>query len=186
MKFNQLLQIPFKLGSVKFLLQITNGWWKIITNVVVTFVAAGYFTANSKVYSHFLAKPDKQQAFKLVAAAGTMRPVITSLHSSWCDVTSHHSTMQPLVWRDQSSQHHAAAGLMWPVITVPRGSWCDVTSYHSTTQQLAWCDQSSQHHAAAGVMWPAATSITTDQQELAWPLGIIFGLPGKIIHVLGD
>ena len=47
MKFYQLLKIPFKLGSVKFQLQIINGWCTIITNVEVTFVAAGLFTINS-------------------------------------------------------------------------------------------------------------------------------------------
>ena len=33
MKFYQLLQLPFELGSVKFQLQIINGWCTSITNV---------------------------------------------------------------------------------------------------------------------------------------------------------
>ena len=37
----------FKPGSVKFQLQIINGWCTSITNVEVTFVAAGFFTINS-------------------------------------------------------------------------------------------------------------------------------------------
>ena len=37
MKFYQLLHIHFKLGSVKFQLQIINGWCASITNVEVTF-----------------------------------------------------------------------------------------------------------------------------------------------------
>ena len=49
MKFYRLLQISFKLGSVKFQLQIINGWCARIINVEVTFVAAGFFTMNSKV-----------------------------------------------------------------------------------------------------------------------------------------
>ena len=49
MKFYQLVQLPFKLGSAKFHLQIINGWCTIITNVEVTFVAAEFFTINNKV-----------------------------------------------------------------------------------------------------------------------------------------
>ena len=49
MKFYQLLQLPFKLGSAKLQLQIINGWCTSITNVEVTFIAAGFFTLNSKV-----------------------------------------------------------------------------------------------------------------------------------------
>ena len=54
MKFYQLLQIPFKLDSVKFQLQIMNGWCAIITNVEVTYVAAG-------LPSYFLVQSDKLQ-----------------------------------------------------------------------------------------------------------------------------
>ena len=38
--------IPIKLGSVKFQLQIINGRCTSITNVEVTFIAAGFFTIN--------------------------------------------------------------------------------------------------------------------------------------------
>ena len=38
MKFYQLLQIPFKLGSTKFQLQVINGWCTSITNIEVRFV----------------------------------------------------------------------------------------------------------------------------------------------------
>ena len=62
MKFYQLIQMPFKLGSVKFRLQIINGWCTSITIVEETFVAEGFFTINSKVYRYFPAQPDKQQA----------------------------------------------------------------------------------------------------------------------------
>ena len=55
MKFYQLLQLPFKLGSAKFQLQIINGWCTVITNVEVTFVAAGVFH-------------DKWQSLKLFSA----------------------------------------------------------------------------------------------------------------------
>ena len=47
--FYQLLQLPFKLDSAKFQLQIINGWYTSITNVEVTFVSARFFTINSKV-----------------------------------------------------------------------------------------------------------------------------------------
>ena len=63
--FYQLLQIPFKLGFVKFVFQIIiNGWCTSITNVEVTFVAAGFFTINSKVSSYFLGPTDKPQLHK--------------------------------------------------------------------------------------------------------------------------
>ena len=55
---------PFKLGSVKFQLQIINGWCTMFTNVEVKFVAARLFTINSKVSSYFLGQPNKLQAEK--------------------------------------------------------------------------------------------------------------------------
>ena len=42
MKVYRLLEIFFKHGSVKFQLQIINGWCTSITNVEVTFVAVGW------------------------------------------------------------------------------------------------------------------------------------------------
>ena len=48
-KFNQLLQLPFKFGSVKFHRQIINGWCTIITNEWEIFVAEAFFTINSQV-----------------------------------------------------------------------------------------------------------------------------------------
>ena len=61
--FCQLLLILFKLGFVKFQLQIINGWCTSITNVEVTFVAAGLFTINNKVSSYFVGQPDKLQTY---------------------------------------------------------------------------------------------------------------------------
>ena len=48
MKFYQLLQLLFKVGSAKFQLQIINGCTSI-TNVEVGFVTAGFFAINDKV-----------------------------------------------------------------------------------------------------------------------------------------
>ena len=62
MKFYQLLQLPFKLGSIKFQLQIINGCCTIITNEEVTAVAAWFFTTNSQSLKFFPAKPDKLEA----------------------------------------------------------------------------------------------------------------------------
>ena len=49
MKFYQLLQLPFKLGSVEFQLQIINGSGTSISKVEVKFVAEGLLTINSKM-----------------------------------------------------------------------------------------------------------------------------------------
>ena len=63
MKFYQSLQIPFKLSSVKFQLRIIiNGWCASITNVDVTFVAAGFFTINNKVLRAKLFSGQTRQA----------------------------------------------------------------------------------------------------------------------------
>ena len=63
-KFYHLLQIRFKLDSVKFQLQIMNGWCRMFTNVEAKFVAARLFTINSKVSSYFLGQPNKLEAEK--------------------------------------------------------------------------------------------------------------------------